>query len=215
VGANFVYAMENVLNVYERAYDSDYPVINLDESPKQLIGQIRKEFMDSKGIIHEDYQYERKGVVDIYMIAEALAGRREVIIKDNHNAKTYAKVIAYIAEQMYPDAIKITIVEDNLAAHKLAALYEVYSPQRARAIVNRLEIVRTPRHGSWLNIAENELSILIKHGLKNRIDSKEELIKQVQAWYKYRNEKVAKVNWQFTTEKARIKLKKLYPSFHN
>jgi hypothetical protein len=207
--------MENVLKVYERPYNSDYPVVNLDESPKQLIGQIKQEFMDSKGVTYEDYQYERKGVVDIYMIAEALAGRREVLIKDNHNSKTYAQVIAYIAEQMYPNATKITIVEDNLAAHKLAALYEIYAPQRARGIIDRLEIVRTPTHGSWLNIAENELSILIKHGLQNRIDSKEKLTKQVEAWYQYRNEKTAKVDWQFTTDKARVKLKKLYPSFQN
>ncbi|MFK7949824.1 MAG: transposase [Saprospiraceae bacterium] len=207
--------MENVLSVYERAYNENYPVINLDESPKQLIGQTRTEFIDSKGVLHEDYQYERKGVVDIYMITEALAGRREVLIKDNHKAITYAEVIAYIAEEMYPDATKITIVEDNLAAHKLSALYEIYEPQRARTIIDRLEIVRTPKHGSWLNIAENELSILIKHGLKNRIDAKEKLITQVQAWYKYRNEKEAKVNWQFNSKKARIKLKHLYPSFQN
>lgn len=205
--------MERVLDVYERPYDPLYPVVNLDESPKQLISETREKFMDSKGVIHEDYEYKREGVVDMYMIVEALAGRREVHIADNHNGLTYAKLIAYIAEEMYKDAIKITIVEDNLSAHKLACLYELYEPKRARKIIKKIDIVRTPKHGSWLNIAESELSVLIRQGIKKRTPSKEALEKDVKAWYERRNQKHSKVNWRFRTKDARIKLKNLYPSF--
>jgi len=205
--------MESVLSVYERPYSAEYPVVNLDESPKQLISETRNRFMDSAGIWYEDFEYKREGVVDIYMINEALAGRREVLIEEDHKAVTYAKVIAYIAEQMYPDAIKITLVEDNLTAHKLSALYELYAPERAKAIAERFEIVRTPKHGSWLNIAECELSVLTRQGLKKRIGSKEQLQKEVKAWYERRNEQQKKVNWRFRNSDARIKLKHLYPSF--
>lgn len=205
--------MEQVLDVYERPYDPLYPVVNLDESPKQLISETRNKFMDSKGIVHQDYEYKREGVVDMYMIVEALAGRREVHIEENHSGLTYAKIIAYIVEQMYKDAKRITIVEDNLSAHKLSCLYELYEPQRARDIIRKIEIVRTPKHGSWLNIAECELSVLIRQGIKKRTPSKEALQTDVKAWYETRNEKQSKVNWQFRTKDARIKLKKLYPSF--
>lgn len=209
----FVCAMEAVLDVYERPYDPLYPVVNLDESPKQLISEVRKKFMDSKGIIYEDYEYKREGSVDMYMIVEALGGRREVHIRDDHSGKTYAKIIAYIVEEMYPDALKTTIVEDNLSSHKLACLYELYEPKRARNIIKKLEIVRTPKHGSWLNIAESELSVLIRQGIKKRTPSKEALERDVKAWYERRNEKESKVNWRFRTKKARIKLKRLYPTF--
>jgi len=211
--AEFVCAMEAVLDVYERAYDPSHPVVNLDESPKQLISEVRQSFVDSQGIIHQDYEYSREGVVQIYMIIEALAGRREVHIEDEHSSQTYAKIITHIAEQMYPDARRITIVEDNLSAHKLAALYEIFEPQRARSIIKRIEIVRTPKHGSWLNIAESELSILIRHGLKKRTPDKEMLKRDAKAWYERRNDKEKKVNWRFRTKDARIKLKRLYPIF--
>ena len=211
--AEFVCAMEAVLDVYERAYDPSHPVVNLDESPKQLISEVRQSFVDSQGIIHQDYEYSREGVVQIYMIIEALAGRREVHIEDDHSSQTYAKIIAYIAEQVYPHAKRITIVEDNLSAHKLATLYEIFEPQRARSIIKRIEIVRTPKHGSWLNIAESELSILIRHGLKKRTPNKEMLERDAKAWYERRNDKEKKVNWRFRTKDARIKLKRLYPIF--
>lgn len=211
--AEFVCAMEAVLDVYERAYDPSHPVVNLDESPKQLISEVRQSFVDSQGIIHQDYEYSREGVAQIYMIIEALAGKREVHIEDDHSSQTYAKIIAYIAEQMYPHAKRITIVEDNLSAHKLATLYEIFEPQRARSIIKRIEIVRTPKHGSWLNIAESELSILIRHGLKKRTPNKEMLKRDAKAWYERRNDKEKKVNWRFRTKDARIKLKRLYPIF--
>lgn len=154
--------MEAVLDVYERPYNKDYPVVNLDESPKQLISEVRDKFIDSKGIIHENFKYTREGVADIYMIVEALGGRREVHVENDHSSKTYGKIIAHIAEQMYPAAKKITLIEDNLSAHKLSALYELYEPERARNIIKRIEVVRTPKHGSWLNIAECELSVLTR-----------------------------------------------------
>ena len=206
--------MEAVLDVYERPYDPLFPVVNLDESPKQLIGEVRKGFTDSHGVVHEDYEYSRQGVLDMYMIMEALAGTREVLIEENHDRLTYAKIIAHIVENMYKDAIRITIIEDNLSAHKLSALYELFEPQRARNIIKKVEIVRTPKHGSWLNIAEAELSVLIRHGLKKRTPDMETLIRDAQAWCEVRNKKQTKVNWRFRAKDARIKLKQLYPIFN-
>src|SRR5690606_4102879 len=134
--------------------------------------------------------------------------------KDDHKSKTYAHVIRHIAEEMYPPEkySRITIVEDNLSSHKLSTLYEIMSPEEAREIIRRIEIVRTPPHGSWLNIAELELSLLTRIGLDNRIDTKEMLERKVKDWYQMRNDKIAKVNWTFTSKDARIKLKRLYTS---
>ena len=204
--------MEGVLDVYARAYDPRFPVVNLDETTKQLLSEMRQTFTDSKGIVYQDYQYCREGVADIYMIVEALGGRREVLIENDHTSHTYAKVVAHIVEQMYPDAEKITLIEDNLSAHKLSALYEVFEPQRARSIIEKLEVVRTPKHGSWLNIAECELSVLTRQALKERIPDQKTLEEIVKAWYQKRNEKQKKVDWQFKNKDARIKLKRLYPS---
>ena len=204
--------MERVLDVYARAYDPRFPVVNLDETTKQLLSEIRQTFTDSKGVVYQDYQYCREGVADIYMIVEALGGRREVLIENDHTSHTYAKVVAHIVEQMYPDAEKITLIEDNLSAHKLSALYEIFEPQRARSIIEKLEVVRTPKHGSWLNIAECELSVLTRQALKGRIPNRQTLKETVRAWYQNRNEKQKKVDWQFTNKDARVKLKRLYPS---
>jgi hypothetical protein len=207
--------MEAVLDVHERPYDPLFPVVNLDESPKQLISEVRKGFTDSRGVLHEDYEYCREGVVDMYMIVEALGGRREVHIEDKHDRLSYAKIIAHIVENMYKDAIRVTIIEDNLSAHKLSALYEIFEAGRARNIIRKLEIVRTPKHGSWLNIAESELSVLIRQGLTRRTPDRQTLEADCKAWYEKRNNKHIKVNWQFRTKDARVKLKKLYPTFEN
>jgi len=204
--------MEAVLDAYALAYDPRFPVVNLDETTKQLLSEVRESFVDSKGVVYQDYQYCREGVADIYMIVEALAGRREVLIENDHTSRTYAKVVAYIVEQMYPDAVRIKLIEDNLSAHKLSTLYEVFEPERARNIIKKLEVIRTPKHGSWLNIAECELSVLTRQGLKGRIPDRETLQKQVRAWYENRNQKQQKIDWQFKTKDARIKLKRLYPS---
>lgn len=203
--------MEEVLSVYERPYDPEHPVINLDESPKQLIDEAHKSFTDKNGITYQDYEYKRNGVVDMYMLTEPKAGWRKVLIKDNHNRFTYAEVVRHLAEDIYPQVPKITLVEDNLSAHKLSALYEILPSERARAIIERIELVRTPKHGSWLNIAEIELSVLTRQGVKGRIPSKKEIKQKVELWYQQRNLKVSKVDWQFTTKDARIKLKRLYP----
>ena len=200
------------MDVYARAYDPRFPVVNLDETTKQLLSEMRQTFTDSKGIVYQDYQYCREGVADIYMIVEALGGRREVLIENDHTSHTYAKVVAHIVEQMYPDAEKITLIEDNLSAHKLSALYEIFEPQRARSIIEKLEVVRTPKHGSWLNIAECELSVLTRQALKERIPDQKTLEEIVKVWYQKRNEKQKKVDWQFKNKDARIKLKRLYLS---
>lgn len=140
--------MEDVLDVYQRAYDPLHPVICLDETPQQMIGEIREGFTDSQGVIHQDYEYERKGVADIYVISEPLAGKREMFVTENHTARQWAEIVAYIAEKMYSEAEKISLVQDNLAAHKKVALYEIFTPERARSIIKRIEFVFTPKHGS-------------------------------------------------------------------
>lgn len=205
--------MENVLDTYERPFDPLHPVVNLDESPKQLLEQVATPFYGKDGTLYQDYEYKRKGTVSMYMIVEALRGFREVLVKDNHTALTYADVIIHICRDLYPDAEKITIVEDNLSAHKLAALYEKMPPQEARQMIRRIEIVRTPKHGSWLNIAESELSVLTRCGIKERTPDKQSLVRQVEAWQAKRNEQHTTVNWRFTTADARIKLKRLYPEY--
>lgn len=203
--------MEEVLDVYEREYKEDNPVVALDEARKQLVSETKKPFVDEKGVRHYDYEYKREGVAEIYMITQALKSRREVLIKENHTAKSWAEAVAFIAEEMYPEAAKITIVQDNLSAHAKHALYELHEPERARNILRRLEFVHTPKHGSWLNIAEIELSILSRQCLSHRIPDKESLQKKLEAWKENRNNLNAQIDWQFKTEDARIKLKHLYP----
>jgi hypothetical protein len=192
--ADYVCAMEEVLDVYEREYDEKNPVVCLDESPKQLISQVRKGFTDSKGVVYEDYEYRREGVVDLYLACEPLQGKREIFVRENHNRLNYAEIIRYIAEQMYPEAKKITIVEDNLSAHKPSALYEIMSPEKARHILRRIEFVQTPKHGSWLNIAEIELSLLKRLGIAKRVKTTAELEMQIESYQNKRNTKQAKVN---------------------
>ncbi len=144
-----VWAMEAVLDVYERPYNEDHPVVGLDESPQQLIAEVREGFTDSKAVVYHDFEYNREGVADLYMVNEPLMGKRAIFVKDNHNRLNWAEVIGVIAEEMYPEAEKITIVEDNLTAHKPSALYEIMPAERARTILRRLEFVHTPKHGSW------------------------------------------------------------------
>jgi len=204
--------MENVLEVYARPYDENNPVVCMDESPKQLVSEIRKSYMDKQGVKYEDSEYKREGATELVMINEPLGGRREVRVEDNHNGITWALIIAYIVEQMYPDADLVTLIMDNLSSHKIHNLYKVFEPQRARAIIKRLEIVYTPKHGSWLNIAECELSVLSRQALQKRFATKQEVEEQVKAWAKNRNDKQKGVDWQFTTKNARIKLKRLYPT---
>lgn len=204
--------MEDVLEVYARSYNADNPVVCYDESPKQLVSEIRKSYMDDKGVKYEDCEYQREGAAEIVMIVEPLGQRREVFIEDNHTGNTWAKMMGYIAEQMYPNATKVTVVEDNLSSHKRYNLYNVFEPQRARAIIDKIEFIYTPKHGSWLNIAECELSVLSRQALNVRFESKNVLEIQVNEWVKERNAAQKGVDWQFKTADARIKLKKLYPT---
>lgn len=204
--------MEDVLEVYQRPYDAQRPVVCLDEARRQLISEIRQGFVDQQGVEHIDYEYKREGVAEVFMVAEPLGGQRQVVVTDSHNSHEWAKVIGRIAEEWYADSERITLVQDNLSAHRKAALYEIFEPERARAILRKLDFVYTPKHGSWLNVAEIELSILTRQGLTHRVASQTEFEQQVQAWVKQRNDKSSKVDWQFTAEDARVKLKRLYPS---
>lgn len=210
--AAFVCQMEQVLDVYARRYDPDRPVVCLDETRKQLVSEKRQPFTDSQGAVHVDYEYKREGVATIYMLCEPLGGYREVLIRKSQDRLNWARVVAHLVEEVYPEAERITLVQDNLSAHTTKALYEVYPPERARRVARKLEIVWTPVHGSWLNIAELELAVLSRQCLSTRIADLLTLETQVMAWEMTRNQKQKGVDWQFTTDDARIKLKRLYPS---
>lgn len=203
--------MERVLQLYAMPYNADIPVVCLDETTKQLIADSQEPYVDAKGVIHQDYEYVRKGVRTIYMITEPLGNRREVKIRQSGSGRDYAEVLAYIAEEMYAEKSKIYLVEDNLKAHNLKFLYEVYEPARALAIAQKFSIVRTPKHGSWLNIAECEIGVLRKQALKGRIGDPIILEDEAKAWARNRNEAQQGVDWQFSVDDARIKLKRLYP----
>lgn len=209
--ADYVCAMEAVLDVYERPFDKSRPVVAIDESPQQMVSEVRGGFTDSKGIRYQDYEYKRMGVVDLYLICEPLAGEREIFVRENHDRFNWAETVRYVAQEKYPQAERITIICDNLTAHKPSALYEILPAEQARQIVRRIEFVYTPKHGSWLNVAENELSVLKRVGIGKRVGSEEELKKQIAAYQERRNKKEIKIDWQFTTKDARVKLKRLYP----
>lgn len=209
--ADYVCAMEAVLDVYERPFDETHPVVAIDESPQQMVSEVRGGFTDSKGIRYQDYEYKRMGVVDLYLICEPLAGEREIFVRENHDRFNWAETVRYVAQEKYPTADRITIICDNLTAHKPSALYEILPAEQARQIVRRIEFVYTPKHGSWLNVAENELSVLKRVGIGKRVGSEEELKKQIAAYQERRNKKEIKINWQFTAKDARVKLKRLYP----
>jgi hypothetical protein len=213
--AEFVCQMEEVLDVYQRPYDTLRPVICLDEARRQLVSESRQGFIDAKGVQHIDYEYKREGVAEVFMVAQPLAGQRRVVVTDSHNSHEWAKVVGLIAEDWYASAERITLVEDNLSAHRKAALYEVFEAKRARAILKKIDFVYTPKHGSWLKVAEIELSVLTRQGLTQRVASRDEFEQQVAAWVEQRNDSTSKVDWQFTTEDARTKLKRLYPSIIN
>jgi hypothetical protein len=205
--------MEDVLEVYKRPYDPRRPVVCLDETSKQLIGEVASPVPAAPGrVAHYDYEYVRNGVANIFMICEPLAGQRDVEVTDRRTRKDYALCLAKIADQMYPDAEMIVLVQDNLNTHSPASLYEAFEPAEARRLMNRFEVHYTPKHGSWLDMAEIELGVLGRQCLAQRIDNVHDLRRQVQAWEVARDTAATKVNWQFTTADARIKLRKLYPS---
>jgi len=185
----------------------------MDESPKQLIKETRIPIQMKPGAERkEDYEYERCGVCNIFMANEPLKGKRYVKITEFKTKKDWAEFIKEITDSYYSKAKKITLVMDNYGTHTPGALYEVYSPKEAKRILDKFEFVFTPKHGSWLNMAEIELNVLMGQCLSRRIDNMSEIKKEVNAWQKDRNNKDATINWQFTNNKARIKLKKLYPT---
>jgi len=212
--ADFVCVMEDVLQVSKRPYDPARPVVCLDETSKQLIGETRTPVPAEPGPLQRiDYEYERKGTANRFMVFEPLAGRRWVEATARRTAVDFATVVRRLADEYYPHAEKIVLVMDNRNTPKLASLYEAFTPEEARRLAERLEIHYTPKHGSWLDMAETQLSVLARQCLNRRIDSLEVLIREIRAWEKQRNEAACKINWRFTTADARIKLKRLYPSF--
>lgn len=203
--------MENVLDVYRRPYDAARPLVCMDETPRQLIGQTRVPVPAKPGqLAREDYEYERLGVCNVFMACEPLAGRRMTQVTERKTKLDWAHFIDDIAKH-YPEAERITLVMDNLNTHTAGSLYEAFAPDKAKALWDRFEFVYTPKHGSWLNMAEIELNVLIGQCLDRRIGSIDTLRSEVAAWQVHRDQLKAKVNWQFTCSKARVKLSRLYP----
>jgi hypothetical protein len=204
--------MEMVLDVYKRILRTEYPVVCMDESPKQLIAESRVPILVSPGQPAKyDYEYRRCGVCNIFLACEPLAGKRMVMISERKTKQDWAFFLKDIAGQ-YKTAKKITLVMDNLNTHTPGSLYEAFPPDQAKALWDRFEFVYTPKHGSWLNMAEIELNVLNGQCLNRRIDAIEVVRRESLAWQEFRNNKGAKVNWQFTTKDARIKLTRLYPT---
>ena len=204
--------MELVLDVYKRPYDARYPVVCMDESPKQLIAETKTPIPSKPGSsVRYDYEYRRCGVCNIFMACEPLIGKRMVKVTERKTKRDWAQFVDDISV-LYPNAERITLVMDNLNTHSPGALYEAFSPEKAKSLWDRFDFVYTPKHGSWLNMAEIELNVLIGQSIGRRIDSIKEVRRQATAWQKHRNNKEARVNWQFTAEDALIKLSRLYPT---
>jgi len=201
------------LDVYKRPYDPRHPNVCLDETSKQLIGETRTPVPASPSQpARYDYEYKRNGVANLFMIFEPLVGKRHVKVTQRRTKIDWAYCVREMVDQIYPDAEQIVLVMDNLNTHNKSSLYEAFEPVEAKRIADKLEIHYTPKHGSWLDMAEIELGILARQCLSRRIDNMEQLKDEVAAWQVIRNTAEAKVNWRFTTKDARIKLKKLYPS---
>ena len=214
--SHFVAAMEQVLDVYKRPYNKARPVVCMDETPKQLIKEVRKSLPIRPGFEKRvDYEYSRSGVCNVFMVNEPLAGKRFTKVTNQRTKNDWALLVRFICDKLYPAAEIITLVMDNLASHSAAALYETFEPAEAKRIWDRLEFVYTPKHGSWLNMAEIELNVLTKQCLNRRIDNLKTVREEVKAWQNHRNNKDARIKWQFTTKDARIKLHRLYPSIHS
>ena len=207
--------MEMVLDVYKRPLDSRYPVVCMDESPKQLIAETKVPIPASPGQpAKHDYEYERCGTCNIFLACEPLQGKRTVKVTERKTMLDWACFIEEIAVQ-YESAKKITLVMDNLNTHNPGSLYEAFPPEKAKALWERFEFVYTPKHGSWLNMAEIELNVLTSQCLDRRIDNIDFIRTEVMAWQNFRNNKNAKVKWQFTMADARIKLRRLYPTLES
>ncbi len=210
--SEFVACMEDILDMYERPYDARFPVVCMDEQPVQLIGETRIALSAGPGRTEKyDYEYRRNGTAVNFMFTEPLACWRKVDVRHTKTMIDWAQEIRILLDVEYPQAEKVILICDNLNTHKIASLYEAFEPQEAKRLRDRLEIHYTPKHGSWLNVAEIELSLLTRQCLLRRIPDRPTLQKQAQAWYKRRNGNQKAVDWQLTSDDARVKLKKLYP----
>lgn len=208
--------MEDVLAVYTRPYDPARPVVCLDEISKQLVAETRTPLPVEPGQPERvDYEYERCGTANLFLTCEPLAGRRHVTVTEQRTASDFAKAVRDLLEVRYPHAERVVLVMDNLNTHKPAALYQAFAPAVARSLIERLEIHYTPKHGSWLNMAEIDLSVLSRQCLDRRIPDADTLTQAIAAWEQARNTNARPVNWRFTTSDARIKLKRLYPSIQD
>lgn len=211
--AEFVYHMEDVLEVYQRPYDPDYPLICMDETSKQLLREIRTPLPPVPGVpARYDAEYVRKGVANLFIFSEPLVGKRQVRVTERRTQQDWAHVMRELIEETYADAERIVLVMDNLNTHTPASFYATFPPDVAKRLSDRLEIHYTPKHGSWLNMAEIELGILSKQCLDRRIPNSARLQREVAAWESQRNQSEAKIKWQFKTKDARIKLHQLYPA---
>jgi hypothetical protein len=205
--------MEDVLEVYHRPYDENKPLVCIDEVPKQLVSEVRRPLPARPGApARYDYEYRREGVADLFMIAEPLLGWRHVTVAERRTAEDFAEVLRWVVEDLHPEAEKVVLVTDNLNVRDPGSLYEAFDPARARRTVEKVEWHYTPKHGSWPNVAECELAALSSQCLNRRIGSAARLRQVVAAWEGERNERQVGVDWQFSTAKARTKLKRLYPA---
>jgi transposase len=206
--------MEDILDVYTREMDAKKPLVCMDECPKQLIGETRMPIPAKPGETSRfDTEYVRNGVCEIFMFTAPLLGWRKAEITERRTRKDWAEQIKKLVDEDFPEAEKIILVMDNLNTHNAASRYETFEPQEANRIRNRLEIHYTPKHGSWLNMAEIELSVINNHGLSERIPTIEQMRQETKAWNTLRNQKASIIDWRFKTADARIKLKRLYPHF--
>ena len=211
--AAFVAAMEDVLAVYARPYDPARPVVCIDEGGKQLIGDVRPPLPTRPGApARVDYEYERNGMANLFLAFEPLAGKRHVEVTERRASAAFARFARRVLDEWYPAAAVVVFVVDNLSTHTPAAFYEAFAPAEARRLAERVEWHYTPKHGSWLNVAELELSVLARQCLDRRIPDQDTLRREVAAWEKERDAAVVRVDWQFSTADARVKLKQLYPS---
>jgi len=205
--------MEDVLEVYHRPHDENRPLVCLDEASRQLIGETIQPIPAEPGQPERvDYEYVRNGTANLFMVFQPLIGWRDVIVTERRTAVDLAEVLRWLVEDVHAEAEKLVLVTDNLNTHTPACLYEAFPPEQARRIAEKLEWHYTPKHGSWLNMAEIELSVLARQCLDRRIATREEMDQEVQAWRSARNDREVKVQWRFTTADARIKLRKLYPT---
>jgi len=214
--AQFVYHMEDILDLYHQAYDPRYPLVCFDETSKQLIAHKRLPQSAQPGqVARYDYEYKRNGVRNLFLFFEPLQGWRHVKVTHRRTKQDWAYCMPQLVDEFYPQAVKVRVVQDQLNTHNPAALYEVFAPAEAKRILDRLEFHYTPVHASWLNMAEIEFSVLSRQCLDRRIAEADTLCREVAAWETDRNERQVSVDWQFTTADARIKLKRLYPSYQD